>query len=98
MPKEEIQRAMEPLKDAFLVLDHTRTVQFLIKDGFLPSNVGGGFNLRNLLRRSFSVMDKHGWWSTLGMEGYLELFRKHEEDLMELYGKFAPHESFEEIV
>jgi alanyl-tRNA synthetase len=26
MPKEEIQKAMEPLKDVFVILDHTRTV------------------------------------------------------------------------
>lgn len=72
---------MEPLKNAFVVLDHTRTVQFLIKDGYLPSNVGGGFNLRNLLRRSFSVLDKQGWWDKLGIEGYLEIFKYHELDL-----------------
>jgi alanyl-tRNA synthetase len=98
MNKQDIVKAMEPLKDAFLILDHTRTSQFLIKDGYLPSNVGGGFNLRNLLRRSFSVMDKHNWWEQLGFEGYLELFRKHEEDLLDLYGRFPEHSSFEDII
>ena len=98
MNKQDIVKAMEPLKDAFLILDHTRTSQFLIKDGYLPSNVGGGFNLRNILRRSFPVMDKHNWWEQLGFEGYLELFRKHEEDLLDLYGRFPEHSSFEDII
>lgn len=98
MNKQDIVKAMEQLKDAFLILDHTRTIQFLIKDGYLPSNVGGGFNLRNLLRRSFSVMDKHKWWEQLGFEGYLELFKKHEEDLLDLYGRFPEHSSFEDII
>ena len=43
-------------------------------------------------------MDKHKWWDTLGFDGFLELFKKHEEDLEELYGKFNPHSSFENII
>lgn len=57
----------------------------------MPSNVGGGFNLRNLLRWTFSVLDKEGWWDKLGMDGYLELFKYHELDLIDLYGKFPEH-------
>ena len=43
-------------------------------------------------------MDKHKWWDMLGFDGFMELFNKHEEDLMDLYGKFSPHSSFEEII
>ena len=43
-------------------------------------------------------MDKHGWWQSLGMDGFLELFKYHELDLMDLYGPFAPHSSFEDII
>lgn len=74
MSKEEIKKAIEPLRDLFIVLDHTRSILFLIKDGALPSNVGGGFNLRNLVRRTFSILEKNKWWDVLGMEGYLEIF------------------------
>lgn len=74
MSKEDIKKAIEPLRDLFIILDHTRSILFLIKDGSLPSNVGGGFNLRNLLRRTFSILEKNGWWEKLGMEGYLEIF------------------------
>lgn len=75
MSKEEIQKAIEPLRDIFIILDHTRSILFLIRDGALPSNVGGGFNLRNLVRRTFAVLEKNKWWDKLGMEGYMELFK-----------------------
>lgn len=48
---------------------------FLIWDGSLPSNVGGGFNLRNILRRTFSILEKNKWWNILGFEGYMEIFK-----------------------
>jgi len=48
---------------------------FLIRDGSLPSNVGGGFNLRNILRRTFSIMDKNKWWDKMTFEDYLEMFK-----------------------
>jgi len=37
-------------------LDHTRTALIIISDGALPSNVGGGGNVRNIIRRIFSIM------------------------------------------
>ena len=40
----------------FIVLDYTRTIWITISDGSLPSNVGGGGNVRNILRRSFVIM------------------------------------------
>lgn len=45
-----------------------------VTDGALPSNVGGGGNVRNILRRVFILMKKNGWWDQLGMEGFLEIF------------------------
>ncbi len=40
-----------PLERIYLIADHLRTLAFAITDGALPSNVGGGYNLRVLLRR-----------------------------------------------
>ncbi len=62
MDKKQIVEAIEPLRELFIVLDHTRSIMFLIRDGSLPSNVGGGFNLRNILRRTFAILEKNGWW------------------------------------
>jgi alanyl-tRNA synthetase len=40
-----------PLEGMYLIADHLRTLIFAITDGALPSNVGGGYNLRMMLRR-----------------------------------------------
>jgi alanyl-tRNA synthetase len=54
----------------------------IINDGSLPSNVGGGSNCRNILRRVFSLLKKNDWWGKLGqIEGLLELFEYHKKDL-----------------
>ena len=34
---------------------------FALSDGVLPSNVGGGYNLRVILRRALSFMDRYNW-------------------------------------
>jgi len=80
------------------VLDHTRTILFTISDGALPSNVGGGGNVRNILRRVFSIMKRNGWWDKLGMDGFLEIFEQHKADLEGIYGKFPEYKSFREIM
>lgn len=38
-----------------------------ISDGSLPSNVGGGANVRNILRRVFAILKKNDWWKKLSM-------------------------------
>lgn len=80
------------------MLDHTRTVFFTISDGALPSNVGGGGNVRNILRRVFSICARNKWWDVLGMEGFLEIFERHKLDLEGIYGKWPEYKSFREIM
>ena len=41
------------------MLDHTRTLLFAITDGALPSNIGGGYNLRIILRRALSFIEEY---------------------------------------
>ena len=56
-----IERAsVAPAEDAYVVADHARTLVFAIADGALPSNVGGGYNLRIILRRAIASMDRIG--------------------------------------
>ena len=98
LTRENISQAIEPMKDLIVILDHTRTAFFLIRDGSLPSNVGGGSNLRNIIRRSFALMKKHDWWKKIGFEGYLGIFNAHKLDLEPLYGKFKNYESFGDIL
>jgi len=95
---KRVKQAIEPIKDAYVVCDHTRTILMAIEDGSLPSNVGGASNVRNILRRVFSILAKRGWWDNLKMEGFLELFNKHKEDLATLYGPFKEYKSFANII
>ncbi|HEY7507797.1 MAG TPA: alanine--tRNA ligase-related protein, partial [Nitrososphaera sp.] len=45
----------------YTVADHVRTLMFAISDGALPSNVGGGYNLRVILRRALSILERLNW-------------------------------------
>ena len=44
----------------YSVAEHTRSFLFALNDGSLPSNTGGGYNIRVLLRRVLSLMEKYG--------------------------------------
>lgn len=48
---DKLNRMIMPLEGMYLIADHLRTLIFAISDGALPSNVGGGYNLRMMLRR-----------------------------------------------
>ncbi len=58
---EEVNRAVEPMQTLYAITDHVKTLLFAAADGAIPSNVGGGYNLRVLLRRSFSFMEEFGF-------------------------------------
>ena len=98
LPVADVRAAIKPIQEVYVILDHTRTILITISDGALPSNVGGGGNVRNILRRVFSIMKKNGWWEKLGMEGFLEIFEKHKEDLAGIYGTFPEYKSFANII
>jgi len=48
---DQLNKMITPLEGMYLIADHLRTLIFAITDGALPSNVGGGYNLRMMLRR-----------------------------------------------
>jgi len=58
--EEQVKKTITPLEGIYLIADHIRTLIFAISDGALPSNVGGGYNLRIMLRRIISTMDRLG--------------------------------------
>ena len=55
---EQLNRIITPLEGLYLIADHLRTLIFAISDGALPSNVGGGYNLRMILRRIIGTMNR----------------------------------------
>ena len=58
---KELREKVLPLAALFSVGEHARSLLFAISDGGLPSNVGGGYNLRVILRRALSFIDKYEW-------------------------------------
>ncbi len=95
---ETLKKAITPVKDLYIILDHTRSVLMTITDGSLPANVGGGGNVRNILRRVFSIMERNGWWQKLSMEDFLQIFEMHKIDFEGIFGKFAEYKSFADII
>ena len=51
LTEHQYRSGVEPLESIYMVADHVRTLIFAISDGSLPSNVGGGYNLRMMVRR-----------------------------------------------
>ncbi|MBU7031586.1 MAG: alanine--tRNA ligase [Theionarchaea archaeon] len=57
----ELRAAVEDLAALYTVAEHTRGLLVAFNDGALPSNMGGGYNLRVLLRRCFNILQQRGW-------------------------------------
>jgi alanyl-tRNA synthetase len=83
----ELQQITLPHEAAYAILDHTRSLLFAIVDGALPSNVGGGYNLRVILRRALTFIEKLGWSSvSLG-----EVAAWHADYLKRMYPELEEH-------
>ncbi len=61
----EIEEKLAPIEAIYAIADHTKTLVFALADGGLPSNVGGGYNLRIVLRRAQMFIDKYNYPFTL---------------------------------
>lgn len=77
---QEIDHEVAPLQALYAIADHTKTLLFAATDGGIPSNVGGGYNLRVLLRRVLSFLKEHGW--ELDLQKVAEL---HADRLKKMY-------------
>ncbi len=60
----------------YSIADHSRALLFALTDGGLPSNSGGGYNLRLIFRRAMDFIERYGWDIDLG-----EVCRWHAEYL-----------------
>ncbi len=88
--KEEFRKKVSKLQAIYSILDHTRTLLFAISDGALPSNVGGGYNLRVIFRRAldfgrqlrpeFDLADVADWHIKQLRDMYPEL-SQHGDDV-----------------
>ncbi len=80
VPAQEYYNTIKPMQASYAIADHTRTLLFGISDGSLPSNVGGGYNLRIILRRVFDFMDQYKIDFDI-----MKLIELHAHDLKPLY-------------
>ncbi|MHA1264218.1 MAG: alanine--tRNA ligase [Candidatus Helarchaeota archaeon] len=55
----ELENILGPLEALYAIADHLRTLVYTISDGAIPSNVGGGYNLRTLLRRAINLRHRY---------------------------------------
>ncbi len=80
----ELKKHILELAALYSVAEHSRALLVALSDGALPSNVGGGYNLRVILRRSLSFIDKYNW------EVYLpDLCRWHADYLKDLFPELS---------
>ncbi|MFH0818164.1 MAG: alanine--tRNA ligase [Candidatus Micrarchaeota archaeon] len=77
---EDLRKNIFPLQAIYAIADHSRTLLFAISDGSLPSNVGGGYNLRVILRRALGFMDEYNF--KFKLEDIMEMVA---EDLKPVY-------------
>lgn len=77
---DELKEKVFRMRAIYAIADHTRTLLVAIHDGALPSNVGGGYNLRNILRRCWTLMDEYGFSFELG-----KVFEKHISEFGQWY-------------
>lgn len=97
---EVIKQAVAPVKDLYVILDHTRTLFMTIYDGSLPSNVGGGGNIRNIFRRVLAILHKNDWWKDVGLDGLCDIIEYHKKDLERIYGEghFKSNDSIRKVL
>jgi alanyl-tRNA synthetase len=67
-----LRKEIENQAALYSIGEHTRGLLVALNDGALPSNIGGGYNLRALLRRCLNFIQTYGW--DISLE---ELFEEH---------------------
>ena len=86
--EEQLSAFVAPYEAIYTVCDHIRTLVFAITDGALPSNVGGGYNLRVILRRALSILERLGWRDIIRVDDIAEL---HIDYLKQMYPELEEH-------
>ncbi len=75
-----LRKTILPMTALYSITEHARSLLFAINDGKLPSNVGGGYNLRVIFRRAISFIDKFDWNIDLA-----DVCEWHAEELEEFF-------------
>ncbi len=79
---EQVLEQLRPLHSLYASADHLCTVLFTSTDGQLPSNAGGGYNLRMILRRIFASDEEF----SLNLD-YAKILKGHADYLEPIFPK-----------
>ncbi len=82
--KDDYYNVIKPMQAAYAIADHSRSLLFGVTDGALPSNVGGGYNLRIILRRMFDLVDEYN----INLD-IIKLMELHASELKGLYDELS---------
>lgn len=83
-----MSKHVAPYEAIYTIADHVRTLVFAISDGALPSNVGGGYNLRVILRRALSIVKRMGWDHSIRLA---DIADSHIDYLRGIYPELYEH-------
>jgi alanyl-tRNA synthetase len=83
---KELKRKIMPMTALYSIAEHARSLLFAINDGKLPSNVGGGYNLRVIFRRAISFIDKFKWDVDIA-----DVCSWHATELRDLFPEVSDH-------
>lgn len=75
---DELIKKTAPVEAMYAIADHAKTILFAVADGGLPSNVGGGYNLRVIMRRALSFIEEFNFDID-----FFEVCRMHSKQLKE---------------
>lgn len=81
-----LRETIMPMTALYSIAEHSRSLLFAINDGKLPSNVGGGYNLRAIFRRAISFIDNFDWDIDIA-----DVCEWHAEELYELFPEVSEH-------
>ncbi|MBS3164850.1 alanine--tRNA ligase [Candidatus Woesearchaeota archaeon] len=85
VPVRELRETILPLAAIYSIAEHSRSLLIALSDSGLPSNVGGGYNLRAILRRALSFIQQYKWDIDLA-----EVCAWHAQYLKPMYPELAP--------
>jgi alanyl-tRNA synthetase len=81
---EELRNIIMPMTGLYSIAEHARSLLFAIHDGKLPSNVGGGYNLRVIFRRAMGFIDQFNWDVNIA-----DVCEWHAEELRDLFPELS---------
>jgi alanyl-tRNA synthetase len=91
---DDLKKAIKPAAALYSIAEHTRALIFALADGKIPSNTGGGHNLRMIYRRAKDFIEKYDWDLEMA-----EVARWNAEELEPMFPELLESmDSIEEIL